>query len=69
MNASAPRPASQPVGAAEARAAPNASKRTIALLRALAPDEGYNLTALPSVRVLRSNRPLRARRCSTIRAS
>jgi AraC-like DNA-binding protein len=32
--------------------------RTIALLRALAPDEGYNLTALPSVRVLRSNRPL-----------
>ena len=30
----------------------------IALLRALAPDEGYNLTALPSVRILRSNRPL-----------
>jgi hypothetical protein len=49
------------------RAAPNAPKRTIALLRALAPDEGYNLTALPSVRILRSNRPLRARRCCTIR--
>jgi AraC-like DNA-binding protein len=30
----------------------------IALLKALAPDEGYNLTALPSVRILRSNRPL-----------
>ena len=33
-------------------------KRMIALLRALAPEEGYNLTALPSVRILRSNRPL-----------
>ena len=33
-------------------------KRMVALLRALAPDEGYNLTALPSVRVLRSNRAL-----------
>jgi AraC-like DNA-binding protein len=30
----------------------------IALLRALAPEEGYNLTALPSVRILRSNRAL-----------
>ncbi|WP_429565459.1 AraC family transcriptional regulator [Paraburkholderia sp. MM6662-R1] len=30
----------------------------IVLLRALAPDEGYNLTALPSVRILRSNRAL-----------
>ncbi len=29
-----------------------------ALLRGLAPDEGYNLTALPSVRVLRANRTL-----------
>ncbi|MDA0575756.1 AraC family transcriptional regulator [Burkholderia gladioli] len=29
-----------------------------ALLRDLAPDEGYNLTALPSVRILRSNRAL-----------
>jgi AraC-like DNA-binding protein len=28
------------------------------LVLALAPDEGYNLTALPSVRLLRSNRPL-----------
>ncbi|MCX5541156.1 AraC family transcriptional regulator [Paraburkholderia sp. CNPSo 3076] len=33
-------------------------KRIIALLRALAPEEGYNLTALPGVRILRSNRPL-----------
>jgi AraC-like DNA-binding protein len=30
----------------------------VALLSALAPKEGYNLTALPSVRILRSNRPL-----------
>ncbi len=30
----------------------------IALLRDLAPDEGYSLTALPSVRILRSNRAL-----------
>ncbi|WP_431825455.1 AraC family transcriptional regulator [Burkholderia sp. F1] len=30
----------------------------VALLRALAPEEGYNLTALPSVRILRSNRAL-----------
>lgn len=28
------------------------------LLKALAPDEGYNLTALPNVRILRSDRPL-----------
>lgn len=33
-------------------------KRMVELLRALAPDEGYNLTALPSVRILRSNRAL-----------
>jgi AraC-like DNA-binding protein len=33
-------------------------KRIVALLSALAPEEGYNLTALPSVRILRSNRPL-----------
>ncbi|APA85589.1 AraC family transcriptional regulator [Paraburkholderia sprentiae WSM5005] len=32
--------------------------RIVALLRGLAPDEGYNLTALPSVRILRSNRAL-----------
>ena len=31
---------------------------TLALLRALAPVEGYNLTALPDVRVLRSDQPL-----------
>ncbi len=32
--------------------------RLIELLQALAPDEGYNLTALPSVRILRSDRAL-----------
>ncbi|MFP6561315.1 AraC family transcriptional regulator N-terminal domain-containing protein [Paraburkholderia sp. B3] len=30
----------------------------VSLLRGLAPDEGYNLTALPGVRILRSNRAL-----------
>src|SRR5947209_456470 len=35
-----------------------AEQRMIDLLLALAPDEGYNLTALPSVRILRSNRAL-----------
>lgn len=33
-------------------------RRMVDLLRALAPDEGYNLTALPSVRILRSDRAL-----------
>ncbi|REE90917.1 AraC family transcriptional regulator [Cupriavidus plantarum] len=37
---------------------PDARQRTLSLLRAMAPDEGYNLTALPSVRILRSNRAL-----------
>ncbi|NIE65320.1 AraC family transcriptional regulator [Burkholderia sp. Ax-1719] len=37
---------------------PRNRKRMIALLHALAPDEGYNLTAIPGVRILRSNRPL-----------
>ncbi|MCO7597454.1 MULTISPECIES: AraC family transcriptional regulator [Pseudomonas] len=32
--------------------------RMVALLEALAPSEGYNLTPLASVRLLRSNRPL-----------
>ena len=35
-----------------------AQRRMVALLRALAPAEGYNLTALPSVRILRSDRAL-----------
>jgi len=35
-----------------------AESRMAALLRGLAPDEGYNLIALPSVRVLRANRAL-----------
>jgi transcriptional regulator, AraC family len=39
-------------------ARPSVHDRTVALLRALAPDEGYNLTAIPSVRVLRSDRAL-----------
>lgn len=30
----------------------------VALLKTLAPDEGYNLTVLPDIRFLRSNRPL-----------
>lgn len=33
-------------------------RQMVDLLTALAPDEGYNLTALPNVRILRSNRPL-----------
>jgi AraC-like DNA-binding protein len=33
-------------------------RRMVALLRALAPQEGYNLTALPDVRILRSDRAL-----------
>lgn len=33
-------------------------KRMVSLLRRLAPDEGYNLTALPGVRILRSDRAL-----------
>lgn len=40
---------------------PNAEsdqQRMVRLLRALAPAEGYNLTALPDVRILRSDRPL-----------
>ncbi len=37
---------------------PTEQQHLVALLRALAPDEGYNLTALPNVRVLRSDRPL-----------
>src|SRR5476649_203530 len=35
-----------------------AQQRMVALLKVLAPVEGYNLTALPDVRFLRSNRPL-----------
>ncbi len=35
-------------------------QRMVARLSTLAPDEGYNLTALPDVRFLRSNRPLKA---------
>ncbi len=33
-------------------------QRMLGLLRGLAPQEGYNLTALPDVRLLRSDRPL-----------
>jgi AraC-like DNA-binding protein len=36
----------------------HSQKRMVALLTALAPDEGYNLTALPGVRILRSNHAL-----------
>jgi AraC-like DNA-binding protein len=38
--------------------AADAKRRTVALLEKLAPQEGYNLTPLPDVRLLRSNRPL-----------
>lgn len=33
-------------------------QQTVELLKTLAPQEGYNLTALPDVRILRSDRPL-----------
>jgi len=33
-------------------------RQMVALLQTLAPNEGYNLTALPDVRILRSDRPL-----------
>lgn len=36
----------------------NIQPQTVQLLKALAPQEGYNLTALPDVRILRSDRPL-----------
>ena len=51
MNANATAPG-------DAVGADPAGSRMAALLRGLAPDEGYNLTALPSVRVLRANRAL-----------
>ncbi len=35
-----------------------AARRMVALARRLAPEEGYNLTALPGVRILRSDRVL-----------
>ncbi|MDF3101765.1 AraC family transcriptional regulator [Burkholderia sp. BCCIQ04A] len=47
-----------PVSARSPALSPRDRKRLVALLRALAPNEGYNLTALPSVRILRSNRAL-----------
>ncbi|WP_144143499.1 AraC family transcriptional regulator [Paraburkholderia sp. BCC1884] len=37
---------------------PAIQQRMVTLLQALAPLEGYNLTVLPDVRLLRSNRPL-----------
>jgi len=44
--------------ASTSRPASHMRSRAIALLRALAPTEGYNLTALPSVRILRSDHAL-----------
>jgi AraC-like DNA-binding protein len=35
-------------------------QRTVSLMTTLAPEEGYNLSSLPDVRFLRSNRPLKA---------
>lgn len=37
---------------------PNSQQQMVDLLKALAPQEGYNLTALPDIRILRSDRPL-----------
>ncbi|WP_203142756.1 AraC family transcriptional regulator [Marinobacter mangrovi] len=42
----------------EASAGRQRERRMVALLESMAPQEGYNLTALPDVRFLRSNRPL-----------
>jgi AraC-like DNA-binding protein len=42
----------------QAELSSRSQRRMVSLLRMLAPDEGYNLTALPSVRILRSNRAL-----------
>ncbi|CAP40805.1 transcriptional regulator, AraC family [Bordetella petrii] len=39
--------------------APALRQRMVALLERLAPCEGYNLTALPDIRLLRSNRPMK----------
>lgn len=47
-----------PIPARSPSLPPRDRKRLVTLLRTLAPDEGYNLTALPSVRILRSNRAL-----------
>jgi AraC-like DNA-binding protein len=35
-------------------------QKTVSLMTTLAPEEGYNLSSLPDVRFLRSNRPLKA---------
>lgn len=43
---------------AHVQAAARETQRMAALARRLAPNEGYNLTALPSVRILRSDRVL-----------
>ena len=43
---------------ADAGTRTGARQPMVDLLRALAPQEGYNLTALPDVRILRSDRAL-----------
>ncbi|SDV48910.1 AraC family transcriptional regulator [Chitinasiproducens palmae] len=50
----------KPAGNSQIAAAPRSreQRRSIALLRTLAPVEGYNLTPLPDVRILRSDRAL-----------
>lgn len=48
----------QPVSARDGNGAFAATRRMVELLHALAPEEGYNLTTLPSVRILRSDRTL-----------
>jgi AraC-like DNA-binding protein len=46
------------MGTIEPAPAATRQARMVSLMKALAPDEGYTLTALPDVRLLRSNRPL-----------
>ncbi len=48
----------KPASAARPEGSRQSQSRIVTLLHGLAPDEGYNLTALPSVRILRSNRAL-----------
>jgi AraC-like DNA-binding protein len=48
----------KPTAIGQSELSRRSQNRIVALLRALAPDEGYNLTALPSVRILRSNQAL-----------
>ena len=52
------KPSTDRLAEVSANATASIQPRLVSLLLALAPDEGYNLTVLPDVRFLRSNRPL-----------